>query len=179
MKRNVSVLITAMTVLLIACSSKSGSDGRAVSNRIIRAMCADSAVIVSAVAELDTLVAPEIFGRDFAIALVAVAESDTVLSGADLNKRVKILRSAYAGRAGERAYQRFAEGVQSYIDGLPVDRKMRVYTRVASPEQLGTALRIDRYRNLGDSLCVKEQVEALRAIYSAEEYASFMKYFNR
>lgn len=177
--RNLFTFIVFFVAVFVACSSGERNDGRTISDKILKTPAIDSVTVCDAVNRLDTLITPEIFGRDFAIALVALAESDTVLCGKELNRRVAMLRQAYEVREGKQAYKCFDEGVQSYIDGLPVARRMNVYTRVSTPEQLGTALRIERYRCPADSAAIKEQVDALLKIYNEDELVSFMKYYNR
>jgi hypothetical protein len=44
---------------------------------------------------------------------------------------------------------------------------------------LGTALRIDRYRNESDSAEVQQRADVLKAIYNEAEYSAFLKYYNR
>ena len=177
--RYLSSLVVFIIVVLVACSSTKRNDGKAVSELILKTPVADSGLIYNAVYELDSLVTPEIFGRDFAMILTLLAENDTLLSGKEINRRVGMLRHAYTLKAGSFAYNRFDEGVQSYIDALPVERKMRVYAAVATPEQLGSALRIERYRNPGDSMSINEQADALLKMYDTSDRAVFLKFFNR
>lgn len=166
-------------VMLMACSSQSANDGRAVSERLLLTAQADSVFVDSTFAKLDTMVSPEIFGRDFAMTVVRMAESDTVINSVEMNHRIQLLRKVYAARSDERGYKRFAEGVQSYINGLPIERQMFIYARVATPAQLGTALRIDRFRNPSDTARISQQFSMLRNIYSDAEWDEFMEFYNR
>ena len=166
-------------VALMACSARLENDGSAVSARIIKSQVMDSVGIAQAVSSLDTLITPEIFGRDFGKVTVEVLESDTVIDAVQLNRRVSLLRSVYAQQRGGGYGKRFAEGVQSYIDGLPIERRMRLYTRIATPKQMGTALRIDLMRGKTDTALSAEQLRQLKLIYSAEEWTQFEEYYNR
>lgn len=177
--RGLVAFAVSLMVVFVACSSTGHNDGKTISERILKVPNADSMAISNAVSQLDTLITPEIFGRDFAIVLVALTESDTVIECKELYQRVKLLKNIFAEKKGVKTFNRFNEGVQSYIDGLTVERKMRVYAKIATPKQLGTALRIDRYRNPDDSIAIKEQVQILRNIYNDDEFSSFLKYFNR
>lgn len=178
MRRSFGFVMLLLTVFMACCSTRY-SDGKSVSERILKIPQVDTLAILNAVTELDTLITPEIFGRDFAMTLVSVSESDTIIDSKELYRRVTILRNIYTKKEGEKIFRRFQEGIQSYIDGLPVERKMMFYTKIAMPEQLGTALRIDKYHNQDDSVEINEQVQILRKIYNNDEFSSFMKYFKR
>lgn len=177
-KRGVIVFIACMAVLMVACGSNLRNDGRAVSERIIKGNFVDSASVARDIALLDTMLTPVIFGRDFAMAAVEAVEQDSVKNGADLYKRISVLKKVYEARKGERAYREFLEGVQSYINQMPVKRQMELYAKVSTPKQLGTALRIDRSKNFADSAKIKEQVNVLKTIYNEYDLAQFMKYYN-
>ena len=179
MKRYFASFVLSLVVLMVACGSSNYSDGRTISERIVRAKIADSLFVAQTIAQLDTLVSPEIFGRDFAMTMVEITESDTVLRGKELNNRISWLRKACEKKHGLSYFKRFNEGVQSYIDQLPSDRKMRLYVKISTPEQMGTALRIDGYHNPPDSIAIAQKVKILRSIYNDVEYASFLKYYNR
>lgn len=179
MKRYLVSLSLCFVMLAVACASSNHNDGRTISEKIVRASVADSVSISQMVLQLDSLISPEIFGRDFAITVVSVAESDTVLNGLELNNRISWLKKAYEKRMGSKGFERFNEGVQSYINGLSPEREMRLYVKISTPEQLGTALRIDRYRYPADSAEIDEKVRILRSIYNDIEYTSFFKYYNR
>lgn len=179
MKHNRLTFIMLCVAILVACGSRSYKDGRTVSLMILKTSSLDTLSVSNMVNLLDSMISPEIFGRDFAMSIVSMAESDTVLNGADLYKRLDLLRHVYIANRGDKAFKRFDEGVQSFINALPVEQKMFFYARIATPEQLGTALRIDRYRNPGDSLKISEQIAALKNYYDEEQLSLFLKYYNR
>lgn len=179
MKRYLISFALCCVVLAVACGSSKQNDGRAISDKIVRAIVADSLFVTQMVEEMDTLLAPEVFGRDFAITMVTVVESDTVLSGVELNKRISWLKKTCDRTRGTQYFKRFNEGVQSYIDKLLPERRMRFYVKISTPEQMGTALRIDGYRNPADSTEIAQKIKILRSIYNDVEYVSFMKYYNR
>lgn len=166
-------------VALMACGTKPENDGYAISSRILKPIMVDSSAIVRSVSSMDTLIAPEIFGRDFGRVAVEMLESDTVIDAGILNRRVSMLRQILTERRGERFGRRFVEGVQSYVETLPSERRMRVYTRVADPRQMGTALRIDKVRAGADTARIAEQVAVLRSIYSVDEWEQFMEYYSK
>lgn len=178
MQRYLFTILLSCGILLMACSSQSANDGRAVSERILFTPHVDSTFVDTTFAKLDTIITPEIFGRDFAMTVEKITESDTTICGTELHRRVQLLQKAYATRGNAIGYKRFAEGVQSYINGLPLNRQMRVYARISTPTQLGTALRIDRFRNPSDTI-VTAQANALRAIYTDAEWNEFQEYYNR
>lgn len=178
MQRSLFSILLSCGILLMACSSQSANDGRAVSERILFTSQVDSTFVDTTFAKLDTIITPEIFGRDFAMTIVKITESDTTIRGAELHRRVQLLQKAYTTRGNTIGYKRFAEGVQSYINGLPLNRQMHVYARISTPAQLGTALRIDRFRNPNDTIVIA-QANALRAIYTDEEWNEFQEYYNR
>lgn len=178
MRRSLGFVMLLLTVFMACCSARH-NDGKSVSERILKIPQTDTQAIFNAVTELDTLITPEIFGRDFAMTLVAVSEMDTIIDGKELYRRVNALRDIFTKKKGEKKFNRFNEGVQSYINGLSEERKMRFYTKIATPEQIGTALRIDRYANPDDSVAIKKRVKILHKIYNGDEYSSFLKYFNR
>lgn len=179
MKHYLFTLTLFTGIMFMACSSQNRNDGRAVSSHILLAQSADYNLIDSMVAQLDTMITPEIFGRDFAISVVSMTENGTLPHRTELYRRTALLRKVITAQQGEQAFARFAEGVQSFIDGLPVPRRMRVYAQLSTPEQLGTALRIDRFRNPADTANVNECANALRDIYSDDEWLIFTNHFNR
>lgn len=179
MKRNRLTFIMLCVAILVACGSGNYKDGKTVSLMILKTSSLDTLSVSNMVSLLDSMITSEIFGRDFAMSIVAMVESDTMLNGAELHNRLGILRHVYIENRGNRSFQRFDEGVQSFINALPVNRRMAFYAKVSTPEQLGTALRIDRYRNPGDSLKICEQVAALKNYYDKEQLSLFLKYYNR
>ena len=179
MKRYLISFMLCCVVLAVACGSSKQNDGRSISEKIVRAVVADSLFVAQMVENSDTLLAPEVFGRDFAMTMVAVAESDTILSGVELNKRITWLKKSFEKKRGAKYFERFNVGMQSYIDSLSPERKMLLYVKISTPEQMGTALRIDGYRNPADSTEIAQKIKILRSIYNDVEYASFMKYYNR
>ena len=180
MIRNLLTFAVYVMALLVVSGSSGYDCGKVVSDRILKTAEVDSVVMCELVSKLDTFISPEIFGRDFAIVLVTTLEGGIVINRKELYKRVKLLQDVLIEKKGKTEFERFNEGVQSYINGLPAERKMMVYTKIATPEQLGTALRIDRYRGKAEDLItIEEQVNALRDIYDEEDFSSFQKYFNR
>lgn len=177
--RGLLSLIIGGSVALMACSSQPESSSRRVSEIIIASDKIDKAMMCSLVLELDTMLAPEILGRDFAQAMISTIESDSVVNAGELNRRVELLRKCLVDKKGARHSAFFAEGVQSYVNGLTLERQMAIYTKIATPEQLGTALRIDRYRTPADSVDIAKRVEFLKVIYDEAEYSAFLKYYNR
>ena len=179
MRRNVLAVMMCMVALFVACGSNTArNDGRAVSERIINTVAVDSAFVASNIMALDSIVTPVVFGRDFAMVVVDAIERDSIKSGADLYNRIVMLRDALVKKKGERGYCEFREGIQSYIDRLPMKRQMTIYAKVSTPQQLGTALRIDRSSNKSDSAKIDMQVNELMSIYDEAEKALFLKYYN-
>lgn len=177
--RGLFSLIVGVSVALMACNSQPESNSRRVSEIILASDKIDKTMMCSLVLELDTMLAPEILGRDFAMSMIGVIESDSMVNAKELNRRVELFRKCLVDEKGARHSALFAEGVQSYVNGLTLERQMAIYTKIATPEQLGTALRIDRYRTPTDSVDIAMRVEALKTIYDEAEYLAFLKYYNR
>ncbi len=179
MRQNLISFSLCIVLLMVACSSGNRNDGRAISERLVKTAVVDSAFVSQLVMGLDTLMAPEILGRDFAMTIVSEVERDTVLNGKELNKRIMLLKRNFEKYRGEKYFERFAEGVQSYVGALPLEKEMKLYVKLSTPAQLGTALRIDRYRYPHDTVKIAEKVKIVSKIYNDVEYASFLKYYNR
>ena len=178
-KRVLYSLMLLLAVSIVACSSQFEKDARVVSREILCANSITEAEMCSTLSVLDSLITPEVFGRDFAMEIVCKIETDSICDASELNNRVKLLRKCITDKRGKSHSDLFVAGVQSYVEALPLDRKMRLYTKIASPEQLGAALRIDRYRSPGDSVRINSEVGVLKVIYSQAEYEAFLKHFNR
>ena len=177
--RGVLSLIIGLSVAFVACSSQPESASCRVSKMIVACDSVDKSVMCSLVSELDSLLTPEIFGRDFAMTIIDAIENDSVVDAKEMNRRVELLRKCLIEKKGARHSALFAEGVQSVVDGLDFDRQMKLYVKIATPEQMGTALRIDRYSNEADTAEVEKRVQVLKAIYDDAEYAKFLKFYNR
>ena len=177
--RSIFSLIIGVSVAFVACSSQPENASRKVSEIILLSDSVDKVMMCSLVANLDSMLTPEIFGRDFAMSMVSVIENDSVVDAKELNQRVEMLRKCLIDKKGSRHSKLFAEGVQSYVNGLPLERQMALYVKISTPEQLGTALRIDRYHNECDTAELQQRAEVLKAIYNDAEYSAFLKYYNR
>lgn len=177
--RSLLSLIIGVSVALMACSTPPENVSLKVSETILASDSMDKTMMCSLVSQLDSMLTPEIFGRDFAVTVVNAIENDSVIDAKELNRRVEMLRKCLIDKKGTRHSQLFAEGVQSYVNGLSIERQMALYVKIATPEQLGTALRIDRYRNESDSAEVQQRADVLKTIYNEAEYSAFLKYYNR
>lgn len=172
-------IIMSIIVLCTSASCSAVDYSREACRKILLTQDIDSIAIDSIYAGLDSILSPEIFGRDFAMEAVAMLECDTIeVDASNLNHRISILRKVIAKRGIPKHSTMFAEGVQSYIDSLPIEQQMKLYTRIATPAQMGNALRIDRYSGVADST-IQAGVNALRLIYNEEEMNTFLKYYNR
>ena len=178
-KRVLYGFMLLLTVMIVACSSQIENDARSVSREILRAGSISEAEMCSTFNTLDSLVMPEVFGRDFAMEIVQKIENDSICDAKELNRRVKLLRKCITDKQGKHNSNLFVAGVQSYVETLSFERKMKLYAKIATPEQLGTALRVDRYRNESDSAEVQQRADVLKAIYNEAEYSAFLKYYNR
>ena len=110
---------------------------------------------------------------------VEILENDTIVDAKELNRRVKMLRTELTEQRGGWYNKRFVEGVQSYVDALNLERRMKLYTIVSSPEQMGTALRIDKIHAGADTARIVEQKRVLRSLYTIEEWNRFEENYNR
>ena len=178
-KRVLYGLMLLLTVMIVACSSQIENDARAVSREILRAGSISEAEMCSTLSALDSLLMPEVFGRDFAMEIVQKIENDSSCDAKELNRRVKLLRKCITDKQGKHNSNLFVAGVQSYVETLSFERKMKLYAKIATPEQLGTALRVDRYRSPNDSARIKAEAEALMKIYNDAEKEAFLKHLNR
>lgn len=176
MLRRIFVFLSLLwSLTLVACQN----DGRVVSENILNAVAPDSAFVACELASLDSMISPEIFGRDFGRAMVEYIEQNDSVDVSALNNKVALVREVYAALGGANKSARVVEGIMSYENGLPLDRRMKLYAGIATPEQLGTALRIDKYSASADSALIEAQINTLRVIYTDEQWAQFMEYYNR
>lgn len=172
------VLMLAMWTMATGCNKVDKS--REICRKILLMPEVDSLTMVSMVNELDTLMSPEVFGRDFAMEAILAIECDTIIPNAiEWNRRIGMLRDVLAVKGTDRHSSLFAEGVHSKIEELPLDRRMRLYAKISTPSQLGTAMRIDKYRSEIDSEQIVEKLNILKEIYTEEEMNVFLKYYNR
>ena len=180
MMRGILAMMLMMAMWTMATGCNKVDKSREICRKILLMPKVDSLTMVAMVSELDTLMSPEVFGRDFAMEAICVIECDTTnINEGEWNLRIGMLRDILAEKGTERHSSLFAEGVQSKIDELPIDRRMRLYAKISTPAQLGTAMRIDKYRNVTDSVQAVEMINILRLIYTEEEMNVFMKCFNR
>lgn len=161
----------------MACDKQ--NDGRVVSERIINTATPDSSFIAREIASLDSLISPEIFGRDFGRVLVECIERGDTIDVSELNRKISLVRKIYSQLEGEHNATRIINGIKSYENGLTMERRMKLYACIATPQQMGTALRIDSFSVDADSAVIEEQKKILRAIYTDEEWSQFIEYYNR
>ena len=179
MNRIIFCLMLLSIVVVMACGTKLNNDGYAISERLLKSSKVDAVDVERYVGSMDTLLAPEIFGRDFGKAVVEILENDTIVDAKELNRRVKMLRTELTEQRGGWYNKRFVEGVQSYVDALNLERRMKLYTIVSSPEQMGTALRIDKIHAGADTARIVEQKRVLRSLSTIEEWNRFEENYNR
>lgn len=179
MKRICVYILLLVPVMLMACGSSVYKDGKQVCERLINLPGIDTLEVENMLNQVDSLITPEILGRDFGITLVKNIESDSVINRKELNRRITLFRRIYADREGERDCKRFSIGLQSVINAMPVERQMKIYSKISTPAQMGTAFRIDRYRVKEDSVAINKRIEVLRHIYNNEEMMQFMECYNR
>lgn len=161
----------------MACDKQ--NDGRVVSERIINATTTDSTLIAREITSLDSSISPEIFGRDFGRVLVEYIERGDSINVGALNHKIALVRKIYSQLEGERNAARIINGIKSYENGLPMERRMKLYACIATPQQMGTALRIDSFSADADSALIEAQKKALRAIYTDDQWSRFIEYYNR
>lgn len=68
----------------------------------------------------------------------------------------------------------FGEMLDSKAASLSLDKQMKVYSSATTPEKLGKALKADAAAAGADQALINSQVEALKGIYSANDYKKFI-----
>lgn len=93
-------------------------------------------------------------------------------------------RLVAAHAAAERLDRRDAiKALEATLDekaaSLSIDDQMRVYAAASTPAALGRALADDASEPNADKEHINKQIEALRSIYSAEDFQTFMKNYEQ
>ena len=75
--------------------------------------------------------------------------------------------------------QAFGAQLDSEASSLPLEKQMKVYSSATAPEKLGAALKADSQAPNADQALINRQVEALKGIYSAQDYKKFIDSFKK
>ena len=75
--------------------------------------------------------------------------------------------------------QAFGAQLDSEASSLPLEKQMKVYSSATTPEKLGAALKADSQAPNADQALINRQVEALKGIYSAQDYKKFIDSFKK
>jgi hypothetical protein len=120
---------------------------------------------------------PTLAGENF-----AVWATDSLIAGKITGKKlygsIATMEWIYAFRGMGASAKAFKEAFQGYIDALPIDRQMLIYSKSATPAQLGAAMHIEASRGMSSLQTAKSQIDALKSIYTPEDFATFMRYYN-
>lgn len=130
-----------------------------------------------------------VIGAEFATARyddICLSTADRITAGllsGDLSidaamNEVNATRAALVMLGQPQTIRQFHAATDLSARKLPLDKQMRLFSSVASPEALGRALRADLNAPQADSALVTRQVNELRKIYSDQDYQLFLRNFN-
>ena len=101
--------------------------------------------------------------------------ADTSTCTRHIADRINIIRDTYAACGKSSELWQFDHAFQNYVDSLPIEEQMRIYSRAAGKLKLSIAIKNEA---LEDPMKACEAIEALKRIYTEEEFAEFMQYYS-
>ncbi len=99
---------------------------------------------------------------------------DSVSDTRALAARINIIRDTYIACGKSTELQQFDLSFQNYVDSLPIEEQMRVYSCATSKLKLSIAIRNEALYN---PVKAGEAIEALKHIYNEKDFSEFMQYY--
>ena len=100
---------------------------------------------------------------------------DSMSDSRALASRINIIRNTYTACGKPTELKQFDMAFQDYVDSLPIEEQMRIYSCATSKLKLSIAIRNEA---LDDPVKAGEAIEALKRIYSKEDFSEFMQYYS-
>lgn len=92
-----------------------------------------------------------------------------------ITDRINIIRGTYVARGETSELWQFDKAFQNYVDSLPVEEQMRIYSCATTKLKLSIAIRNEA---MGNPVKANEAIEALKNIYDEKEFSEFMQYYS-